>query len=128
MKLISASVVAIALLAGCAGLQTAAMPDAPTRTADGTLVGPNGMSLYTFAKDPASSGKSACNGGCAANWPPLTAPEAASAKGAYTVITRDDSKKQWAYKGAPLYYWSKDMKAGDRTGDGVAGNWMLARP
>ena len=34
----------------------------------------------------------------------------------------------WAYKGAPLYYWVKDTKAGDRTGDGVAGAWKIARP
>ena len=47
----------------------------------------------------------------------------------YTVITRDDGKMQWAYNGAPLYYYSKDAKAGDKTGDGFAnGNWKLARP
>ena len=28
----------------------------------------------------------------------------------------------------PLYYWVKDKKAGDITGDGVGGNWELAKP
>jgi len=42
--------------------------------------------------------------------------------------TRDDGSKQWAYKGKPVDYWSKDQKAGDRTGDGVANAWRLARP
>jgi len=128
MKLFSASILAVALLAGCGGMQTAAMPDAPTRTADGILVGPNGMSLYTYVKDTAGSGKSVCNGACATNWPPLMAPDAATSRGGYTAITRDDGKKQWAYKGSPLYYWIKDTKAGDKTGDGVGGNWMVARP
>lgn len=107
-------------------MQTASMPDTPTRTADGILVGPNGMSLYTFAKDV--SGKSVCNAACATNWPPLMAPDAAAGKGGYTVVTRDDGKKQWAYKGSPLYFWAKDTKAGDKTGDGVGGNWTVARP
>ena len=128
MKLLSASILAVALLAGCGGMQTAAMPDSPTRTADGVLVGPNGMSLYTFIKDASGSGKSVCNAACATNWPPLMAPEAAAPRGAYTVVTRDDGKKQWAYKGSPLYYWVKDTKAGDKTGDGVGGNWNIARP
>ena len=45
-----------------------------------------------------------------------------------SAVTRDDGSKQWAYKGAPLYYWAKDTKAGDRTGDGVGGVWKVARP
>ena len=35
----------------------------------GVLTGPNGMTLYTFDKDAAGSGKSVCNGPCASNWP-----------------------------------------------------------
>ena len=127
MKLLSASILAAALLAGC-GSMSMAPADTPTKTVDGVLIGPNGMTLYTFNKDTAGNGKSACNGRCAANWPPLFAPEAAKPMGGYTVVTRDDGKKQWAYKGSPLYYWVKDTKAGDRTGDGVAGAWKIARP
>ena len=41
---------------------------------------------------------------------------------------RDDGAKQLAYKGKPLYYWSKDQKPGDRTGDGVNGVWHVAKP
>ena len=33
------------------------------------LTGTNGMTLYTFDKDAAGSGKSACNDPCAGNWP-----------------------------------------------------------
>ncbi len=128
MKLLSASILAAALLAGCGGMSKAPAPDTPTRTVDGVLVGPAGMTLYTFDRDAANSGKSVCNGQCATNWPPLYAPENAKPMGGYSVVVRDDGKKQWAYKGWPLYYWVKDAKAGDRTGDGVGGVWKIARP
>jgi predicted lipoprotein with Yx(FWY)xxD motif len=130
MKLLSASILAAALLAGCGSMSpTAKAPDTPTRTADGVLVGPNGMTLYTFAKDTAGAGTSACNAQCATNWPALGVAETAKPIGGYTIIIREDGKRQWAYKGWPLYFWSKDAKAGDKTGDGVAnGAWKVARP
>jgi predicted lipoprotein with Yx(FWY)xxD motif len=28
----------------------------------------------------------------------------------------------------PLYYWAKDMKKGDATGDGMNGVWDAAKP
>ena len=129
MKLLNASILAAALLAGCGGMsRTASAPDMPTRTADGVLIGPTGMTLYTFDRDVAGSGKSTCNGQCAANWPPLIAADNAKPIGAYTIVVRDDGKRQWAYKGWPLYYWAKDTKAGDKTGDGVNNVWKVARP
>jgi len=126
MKLLSASILAAALLAGCGSMSTA--PDTPTRTSEGVLIGPTGMTLYTFDRDAGGSGKSACNGPCATNWPPLSVADNAKAMGAYTIIVRDDGKKQWTYKGWPLYYWSKDTKTGDKTGDGFNGVWKVARP
>lgn len=129
MKLFSASILAVALLAGCGGMtKTAGVPDAPTRTADGVLVGPNGKTLYTFTRDTAGSAKSVCNAQCATAWPALLAPDAAKPMGGYTIVARDDGKKQWAYKGSPLYYYASDAKAGDRTGDNVNNVWKLARP
>ena len=101
---------------------------APAQSADGALVGSNGMTLYTFDRDAANSGKSACNGQCAALWPPLMAKADDKGSGDWSVITRDDGAKQWAYKGKPLYFWVKDTKAGDRTGDGVNNVWKLAKP
>ncbi len=115
------------LCAACLGACTSMAP-APAKVADGVLVGANGMTLYTFDKDAAGSGKSACNGQCASNWPPLLATDAATASGDYAVVTRDDGKKQWALKGKPLYFWAKDAKPGDRTGDGVLGFWHTATP
>jgi predicted lipoprotein with Yx(FWY)xxD motif len=129
MKLLSATILAAALLAGCGSMSNmASAPDTPTRTADGVLIGPTGMTLYTFDRDAKDSGKSVCNGPCATNWPPLLAADAAKPMGAYTIVARYDGKRQWAYKGSPLYYWLKDTKAGDKTGDGVQNVWKVARP
>ncbi len=112
-----------AMLGGCAS-----MADVPVKAADGVLTGPNGMTLYTYDRDTAGSGKSTCNGPCATNWPPLMAADMDKASGDFSIITRDDGKKQWAQKGKPLYYWAKDMKPGDKTGDGFNKVWQAAKP
>lgn len=118
---------AAALAAGCASTMPAA-PAAPAKATDGVLAGANGMTLYTFDKDAAGTGKSVCNGPCAQNWPPLPAATGAASSGEWSVVRRDDGSQQWAYKGKPVYFWAKDQKPGDRTGDGVNGVWHLARP
>ena len=90
------------------------------------LVDSKGMTLYIFDRDAA--GKSNCNGQCATNWPPLMATGEAKASGDWTILTRDDGSKQWAYKAKPIYTWINDKKAGDTTGDGFGGNWHIAQP
>lgn len=119
------SMLALVLAAACVtGGAFAQASKAPARMENGALVGSNGMTLYTFDKD--AEGKSMCNGKCAENWPPLIASDTTPA-GDFSVITRDDGKKQVAYKGKPLYYWVKDQKPGDRTGDGVNNVWHVAK-
>jgi len=117
-----------ALLLGTSACMSMSYGGGPAKTVDGALVGQNGMTLYTFDRDGAGTGKSVCNGPCATNWPPLQAAAGDKSSGDWTVITRDDGSAQWAYKGKPLYYWAKDAKPGDRTGDGVNNVWRLARP
>ena len=120
----AASLIAAIALTACASMGMSDMP--AKKAADGTLTNASGMTLYTFDKDAA--GKSACNGQCAANWPPLAADAGATASGDWSVVTRDDGRKQWAYKGKPLYTWVKDQKPGDKTGDGFANNaWHAAK-
>ena len=127
MRRTLAAVAAAALLglAGCSSYGTTGAP--PTKFTDGVLTNSAGMTLYTFDKDTTGSGKSTCNGPCATNWPPLLATADAKPSGDYTIIMRDDGAKQWAYKGKPLYLWSKDAKPGDRTGDGFNNAWRLVR-
>ena len=112
------------LLAACSSM----MGSAPATVTDGVLTGKNGMTLYTFDRDAAGSGKSVCNGACATNWPPLMATEGEKVSGDYSIITRDDGKKQVAYKGKPLYYWIKDTKPGEKSGAGVNNVWQVAKP
>ena len=126
MKKILVSVAAIAALA----FASAALA-APAKTGDSAkgkvLTDAKGMTLYTFDKD--AGGKSACNGPCATNWPPLMAAASDKNEGSYTMIKRDDGAMQWAYKGKPLYTWTKDTKPGDVTGDGFNnGVWHIAQP
>jgi len=102
-----------------------AFADVPASMTDGVLTSAAGMTLYTFDKD--SGGKSACNGPCAANWPPLMAAADAKASGDWTIVTRDDGGRQWAYKGKPVYSWVKDQKPGDKTGDGFNNVWHVAK-
>ena len=109
-------------LAGCA-----AMSNAPAKFTNGVLTNSAGMTLYTFDKDAAGSGKSVCNGPCAKNWPPLMAAAGDRAAGDWAVITRDDGSKQWAYDGKPVYLYVKDRKAGDRTGDGFNNAWRVVK-
>jgi len=126
MRLSILSVAGFLALAACAGDM------APAKTGSTglgpVLVDAKGMTLYTFDRDTAP-GKSACNGPCATNWPPLMAAAESKPMGDWTVIARDDGSKQWAYKGKPLYAWSKDTKPGDTTGDGfLNGAWHAAKP
>ena len=109
-------------------LAFAAEPAAPAPTAtNGMFVTAKGMTLYTFDKD--SAGKSACNGPCATNWPPALAVDDAKPMGPWTIVTRDDGLKQWAYNGKPVYAFAKDAKPGDTTGDGfLNGAWHIAKP
>src|ERR1035437_1510212 len=118
-----AAAVLMAVLGACASMGGAPMG---AKFEGGMLVNSAGMTLYTFDKDPAGSGKSTCNGPCAVNWPPLRAAEADQASGDWSVVARDDGSKQWAYKSKPLYLWSKDQKPGDKTGDGVNKVWHIA--
>jgi predicted lipoprotein with Yx(FWY)xxD motif len=115
------------LLAACA-TTPATRASAPTDVRNNMLVGESGMTLYTFDRDAAGSGKSACNGPCATNWPPLAVIGDAQAVPGYSVVVRDDGRKQWAYKGRPLYFWAKDAKPGDVTGDNFNNAWRIARP
>ena len=119
MKFLATFAVAAALLAS-AHMASAA----PAMAADGVLVGPNGMTLYTFDKDIPGSGKSACSGPCAALWPAVPAT-AASYSAPYSVVTRDDGAKQLAWNGKPLYLYAQDTQPGERKGDNVKNVWHV---
>ena len=114
------------LVAAALALPGLAFAADPAMTKDGMLVDHNGMTLYTFDKD--AGGKSMCNDTCAKNWPPLMVQGDHKNMGKWSIVTRDDGSKQWAYDGKPLYTFVKDAKAGDMAGDGMKDVWLVAKP
>ncbi len=90
------------------------------------LTDADGMTLYTFAKDP--EGASTCTGICAVVWPPAVAQAPNSPLPGFSVIRRPDGSLQWAHTGNPLYAYRKDDAPGDVEGQGVEGVWYVARP
>ena len=74
-----------------AAFATMAHAEPAAKMAGGMLVNTSGMTLYTFDKDTAGSGKSACNGPCATLWPPAMVAADTKPEGAMGVVTRDDA-------------------------------------
>jgi predicted lipoprotein with Yx(FWY)xxD motif len=127
MKTLLLALAASATLAACASMSGESLTPF-TKANDGALAGNNNMTLYTYSKDVVGSGKSVCNGMCAANWPPLLVEGSPAVAGSYSIITRDDGKKQLAFKGMPLYFYAKDVKPGDKIGDGRSeGAWRIIK-
>lgn len=91
----------------------------------------SGRTLYLFTAD--KGGKSACNGGCAQAWPPLTSTGTPKATGGakkslMSTIKRSDGSRQVTYGGHPLYTYVQDSAAGQTTGQGLnvfGGLWWV---
>ena len=90
--------------------------------------------LYTHDKD--EPGKSNCIDECATTWPPAQVIDGAQPVGEWSVVARPDGTKQWAFRGRPLYSYSKDvapaegsmmamMGGGGSSGHGVDGVWNI---
>lgn len=74
----------------------------------------NGAPLYTYDAD--QNGRSSCYGDCAKEFPPLVADRHARASGEFSIITRDDHVRQWAYQRKPLYRYSGKDPEGEPVG------------
>jgi predicted lipoprotein with Yx(FWY)xxD motif len=147
-NLMAAAIFVVAgLAAACSSAATAPPAAAPAASAGGPIVmtatvgtqgtllvaGANGMTVYTFAKDVANSGTSACTGGCITKWPALTVPAGSTPAGGSGVtgklgtITRsDDGSTQVTYNGLPLYFYSGDKAPGDA--NGIYTGWAAVKP
>jgi predicted lipoprotein with Yx(FWY)xxD motif len=94
----------------------------------------SGRTVYLWMKDGKDS--SACAGGCASYWPPVTTTGPPTAAGGVsmaglTTFTRADGTKQVAYDGHALYYFAEDSGPGQVTGqgnDGFGALWWLVNP
>lgn len=98
------------------------------------VVGPDGLSLYVFERDPSDGSESVCTGDCADAWPPLTVED----EGSLTVgdgidasvgtLERTDGTLQVTLGGLPLYYFQGDSAPGDVAGVAVIKAWWLIDP
>jgi predicted lipoprotein with Yx(FWY)xxD motif len=112
-------------IVACA-MPIASLAEAP-KIMHGMLVDEDGKTLYTFDKDTVP-GKSACTGNCATTWPAAAADSYDKASGDWSLVSTADGKRQWAYKGHPLYRYAADKNPGDTKGDGFKGMWHAAKP
>jgi predicted lipoprotein with Yx(FWY)xxD motif len=91
-------------------------------TSSGTvLTDVAGKPLYTFANDQAGATTSACTGGCASAWPPLTASGAPVAGPGVNGTLAKLASGQVTWDGHPLYTFASDSPGASPTGDGVSG-------
>ena len=139
---------------GVKGDSAANPPVRVTMTEEGPVFATTtGMTLYTYAGDDGTPGKSQClsvprtehpdptagfgnyvvpmaasHKSCVQKWPPFLADGQAKTGGYWSVIERPEGK-QWAYQGRPLYTSIKDHKPGDINGGlniGQLRGWRLA--
>jgi predicted lipoprotein with Yx(FWY)xxD motif len=110
--------------------QTAALRTETTK-AGVVLASSQGMTLYYYSADKPGSGTSACNGGCASDWPPLTgtvkAPAGVTLPGPIGSITRPGGVHQVTVNGYPMYTYVDDKAPGQATGNGVGGEWHVIK-
>ncbi|HEX7365039.1 MAG TPA: hypothetical protein VF366_07740 [Dehalococcoidia bacterium] len=94
------------------------------------LVDAKGMTLYYFTKD--TTGISNATAPVIANWPIFYAANVVIPSGLnaadFGTISGFNGQMQTTYKGWPLYYYVKDLKAGDTVGQGVGGVWYVINP
>jgi predicted lipoprotein with Yx(FWY)xxD motif len=90
------------------------------------LVDVDGRTLYGFSGDVRRDGQVCAANGCQIQWVPLAAPAIASGAGDFSIVTRIDGARQWAFKGRPLYTYKGDKLAGDVYGSGADKRWSVA--
>ena len=86
-----------------------------------------GRTLYLSTSD--TKNHSNCTGGCASAWPPLmTKAKPVAGMGVNKALlgtAKRGTKLQVSYNGHPLYRYTGDTKAGQTTGEGVGGFYVV---
>ena len=131
-----AATMAPAATTAAAAAPAAMIPDsAKVMVADSSLgkilVDDKGMVLYMYTKD--TDDTTVCYDKCAEAWPPLLTKNKATAgdgvnASLFGTTTRKDGTMQVTYKKMPLYYYVKDMAAGDTKGQAVGKVWYVLSP
>ena len=82
--------------------------------------------IYIYRNDT-MFGMSHCFGPCAVAWPPVLATPQAQPSPDWTLIPRDGSAKQWAYKDKPLYRANISVERVEAA-TAADGLWEVAKP
>ena len=92
------------------------------------IAGSSGRTLYLSTQD--AKNKSMCTGQCADVWPPLLTSGKPSAGMGVSAPKLGEIKRghshQVTYAGHPLYEFSGDTNAGQTTGEGVNGFYVVS--
>lgn len=121
-----------ALLVAVSAASAAGMPLVRTSHNAGMhatiLVNRSGHALYNLSVE--RKGRFICkNSTCLSLWHPLVVPKGTKPSGAVPLgtIRRPDGRMQVTYKGAPLYTFAQDTKAGETSGNGFkdVGIWRV---
>lgn len=83
--------------------------------------------LYTYDKDTTNPPRSECYGHCAVDFRPFQVRPGERPVGDFTIVKRDDGTQQWAYKGKPLYIYTKDVNTGDSMGAAVGSGFSVIK-
>lgn len=96
-----------------AGMQTGEVADALGQV----LMNEQGRTLYGFTgdlkRDTPKCGAIPCR------WLPVAAPALAAPLGDFTIVTRPDQTRQWAFRGKPLFTYDGDFETGFAVGMGL---------
>lgn len=96
------------------------------------VVDADGMSVYYFTNDVGDSGVSTCTDDCLVAWPPVISetesPEVDGVTGEVGTIETPEGELQMTVDGMPIYYFHKDLAAGDTNGQAVGEVWYLVGP
>jgi len=84
-----------------------------------------GLTLYAFDGDAKRDNQICSSSGCNIAWIPVVAPALAANVGDFTIVSRSDGTKQWAYNKKPLYRYKNDKLPGDVRGTGVDKRWNI---
>ena len=85
-----------------------------------------GFTLYALDGDAARDGQTCSERGCERHWLPVMAPALALDVGNFSVVSRVDGSRQWAYRGRPLYRYPGDLLPGDAHGRAADERWSMA--
>ena len=85
-----------------------------------------GFTLYASDGVAENDARTCSDRGCEMDWLPVPAPALALDVGRFSVVTRKDGSRQWAYRGRPLYRYRGDLLPGDVHGRAVDEGWTMA--